>query len=66
MAEHYRIADAGPLVALIDSDTRELGKVLKHAMALPWPLLISEPLLTVADFHICGRHGITHNPVLMP
>ena len=44
------LADAGPLVALIDPDTREHGWVRDHAKALPRPLLTSEPVLTEAAF----------------
>jgi hypothetical protein len=44
------LADTGPLVALIDPDTREHGWVCGHAKALPKPLLTSEPVLTEAAF----------------
>lgn len=44
------IADTGPLVALIDPDTREHGWAREQAMALPRPLLTSEPVLTEAAF----------------
>ena len=44
------IVDTGPLVALIDPDTREHAGVLDHAKALPKPLLTSEPVLTEAAF----------------
>ncbi len=44
------IADTGPLVALIDPDTREHAWVCDHAKALPKPLLTSEPVLTEAAF----------------
>lgn len=44
------IADTGPLVALIDPDTREHQWVCDHAKALPKPLLTSEPVLTEAAF----------------
>jgi len=44
------LADAGPLVALIDPDTREHDWARDHAMALPRPLLTSEPVLTEAAF----------------
>lgn len=50
------IVDAGPLVALIDPDTREHGWVRDHAMALPKPLLTSEPVLTEAAF-LLTRNG---------
>jgi predicted nucleic acid-binding protein len=44
------IADTGPLVALIDPDTREHEWVRDLAKALPRPLLTSEPVLTEAAF----------------
>jgi len=44
------IADTGPLVALIDPDTREHEWVRDQAKALPRPLLTSEPVLTEAAF----------------
>lgn len=44
------LVDAGPLVALIDPDTREHEWTRDHAMALPRPLLTSEPVLTEAAF----------------
>jgi len=44
------IVDTGPLVALIDPDTREHDWTHDHAMALPSPLLTSEPVLTEAAF----------------
>ncbi len=44
------IADTGPLVALIDPDTREHDWVRDHAKVLPRPLLTSEPVLTEAAF----------------
>jgi len=44
------LVDAGPLVALIDPDTREHGWVRDHAKVLPRPLLTSEPVLTEAAF----------------
>ena len=44
------IADTGPLVALIDPDTREHDWTRDQAMALPKPLLTSEPVLTEAAF----------------
>ena len=44
------LADTGPLVALIDPDTREHDWTRDHAMALPKPLLTSEPVLTEAAF----------------
>lgn len=50
------IVDAGPLVALIDPDTREHGWVRNQAMALPKPLLTSEPVLTEAAF-LLTRNG---------
>lgn len=48
--------DAGPLVALIDPDTREHEWVRDRAMALPRPLLTSEPVLTEAAF-LLTRNG---------
>ena len=50
------IADTGPLVALIDPDTREHEWVCDHAKALPKPLLTSEPVLTEAAF-LLARDG---------
>jgi predicted nucleic acid-binding protein len=50
------IADTGPLVALIDPDTREHEWVCDHAKALPRPLLTSEPVLTEAAF-LLARDG---------
>jgi len=44
------LADTGPLVALIDPDTREHEWVRDHAKVLPRPLLTSEPVLTEAAF----------------
>ncbi len=44
------LVDAGPLVALIDPDTREHEWVRSQAMGLPRPLLTSEPVLTEAAF----------------
>ena len=44
------VVDAGPLVALIDPDTREHEWVRDQAKALPKPLLTSEPVLTEAAF----------------
>ncbi len=44
------VADTGPLVALIDRDTREHEWVRDQAKALPRPLLTSEPVLTEAAF----------------
>src|SRR5262245_3348836 len=44
------LADTGPLVALIDPNTREHEWVLDYAKALPRPLLTSEPVLTEAAF----------------
>lgn len=44
------LVDAGPLVALIDPDTREHGWVRDRAKVLPRPLLTSEPVLTEAAF----------------
>jgi uncharacterized protein len=44
------LVDAGPLVALIDPDTQEHDWARDHAMALPRPLLTSEPVLTEAAF----------------
>ena len=44
------LADTGPLVALIDPDTREHEWVLDRVKALPRPLLTSEPVLTEAAF----------------
>jgi predicted nucleic acid-binding protein len=44
------IADTGPLVALVDPDTREHEWVCAHAKALPRPLPTSEPVLTEAAF----------------
>jgi uncharacterized protein len=44
------ILDTGPLVALIDPDTREHDWTREHLMALPRPLLTSEPVLTEAAF----------------
>jgi len=50
------IADTGPLVALIDPDTREHEWVRDQAKALPRPLLTSEPVLTEAAF-LLARDG---------
>ena len=50
------IADTGPLVALIDPDTREHEWACDHAKALPKPLLTSEPVLTEAAF-LLARDG---------
>ena len=50
------IADTGPLVALIDPDTREHDWVRDLAKALPKPLLTSEPVLTEAAF-LLARDG---------
>src|SRR5262245_45487505 len=44
------IADTGPLVALIDRDTKEHEWVCDYTKALPRPLLTSEPVLTEAAF----------------
>lgn len=44
------LADTGPLVALIDPDTRQHEWVRDCAKALPRPLLTSEPVLTEAAF----------------
>ena len=44
------LADTGPLVALIDPDTREHEWVRDTTKALPRPLLTSEPVLTEAAF----------------
>jgi predicted nucleic acid-binding protein len=49
-------ADTGPLVALIDPDTREHEWVLDHTKLLPRPLLTSEPVLTEAAF-LLARDG---------
>ena len=50
------VADTGPLVALIDSDTREHEWACDHARVLPKPLLTSEPVLTEAAF-VLARDG---------
>ena len=44
------VVDAGPLVALIDPDTREHEWVRAQAKVLPRPFLTSEPVLTEAAF----------------
>lgn len=44
------LADTGPLVALIDPDTKEHEWARDCAKALPRPLLTSEPVLTEAAF----------------
>jgi predicted nucleic acid-binding protein len=44
------LADAGPLVALIDPDTREHEWIRDRTKAFPIPLLTSEPALTEAAF----------------
>lgn len=44
------ITDTGPVVALIDPDTREHEWVRDCAKGLPQPLLTSEPVLTEAAF----------------
>lgn len=44
------IVDTGPLVALIDPDTREHDWARDHLMVFPRPLLTSEPVLTEATF----------------
>ena len=50
------VVDTGPLVALIDPDTREHDWTRDHAMALPRPLLTSESVLTEAAF-LLSRDG---------
>lgn len=50
------IADTGPLVALIDPDTREHAWVHSCASRLPKPWLTSEPVLTEAAF-LLARDG---------
>src|ERR1035441_7306742 len=50
------IADTGPLVALIDPDTREHEWVRDQTKTLPKPLLTSEPVLTEAAF-LLARDG---------
>lgn len=50
------IADTGPLVALIDPDTKEHEWVRDHSKTLPKPLLTSEPVLTEAAF-LLARDG---------
>jgi predicted nucleic acid-binding protein len=50
------IVDTGPLVALIDPDTREHKWVSDHLKAMPRPLLTSEPVLTEAAF-LLARDG---------
>ncbi|HEV2211689.1 MAG TPA: PIN domain-containing protein [Verrucomicrobiae bacterium] len=44
------LADTGPIVALIDPDTKEHEWMRDCAKALPRPLLTSEPVLTEAAF----------------
>ena len=50
------LADAGPLVAFVDPDTREHQWVRDHTKAFPRPLLTSEPALTEAAF-VLTRDG---------
>lgn len=50
------IADAGPLVALIDPDTREHEWVRHQVRFLPRPFLTTEPVLTESAF-ILARDG---------
>ena len=44
------LADTGPLVALVDPDTKEHEWARDCAKALPRPLLTTEPVLTEAAF----------------
>jgi uncharacterized protein len=44
------IVDTGPLVALIDPDTREHEWAREQSKVLPKPMLTSEPVLTEAAF----------------
>jgi len=50
------LADTGPLVALLDPDTREHDWARDCTMALPRPLLTSESVLTEAAF-LLARDG---------